>query len=868
MNHGARLSCTWCKRKGATVGCLVDSCRSVVHYPCAKQEEVNCGRPLTCLWSGLSFYYCAQHAAELLNVGKGHPTGPAVVAPAGIAFGQTPAPPAMRTGQETRPDSSVASAAAAGTNRRVSVASTGESKVRRPPKKKSRRGDSTSRASSVLAGSVATTGRSDSESLSANHGVSDDGHAGGGDDDDDDDGEGESEDGDSGDDMSSLPAGPLSKAVVLGRMLSEEDRNRKKRGRPNKSSRKAAAAAAAATGDDAPRFSRVGPGVGVGAGGAASLRIKGDGAPTAASSAAASHGGHPPPRPPPHARPPAPAAVMPRPTDDGSDESESTPLDFYPKLKQFLSSAKDPLVMAERAAIAVLIEHVMDESGSKVRGDNAMLKVVKERVAAAISAERAQMQAKLDEIRAGPKSADASELASNERLLAEAVEQRTKLQVKRLELSRALAELDKELTSLDKQISSLTERKREKQAAAAAAAPDAAEDGALFPATAEGMESALRSLVCVEGDMESFDKDHNFSRGTLVVTDPACLKHLSLRTGKILSSHPEQPKRLQAVLKAVSQLRETDSYPSLRLMDQLPDPDVDVVPLLALAHSQDYVSRVAALVSSAGKGKLAVPMPEETDTILDSDSWRAARAAVLLAVEGTRAVLRGDCANAFCAVRPPGHHAGRAGVTFNVETHGFCVFNNVAIAAIWARVHGGLDRVAVIDFDVHHGNGTEEILTGDPGFHFSSLHSFGDTDGDAMIYPGTGATGAVTTAVTSLPSTSELAKASNVINFAFPRTYTRSALAAPLTTICASLRQFAPQLIIISAGFDAHIDDPMKLGTLTAEDFHWMTGVIVNLAEEVCGGKIVSVLEGGYGPGMNACAEAHCLALLREPMRR
>jgi acetoin utilization deacetylase AcuC-like enzyme len=241
-------------------------------------------------------------------------------------------------------------------------------------------------------------------------------------------------------------------------------------------------------------------------------------------------------------------------------------------------------------------------------------------------------------------------------------------------------------------------------------------------------------------------------------------------------------------------------------------------------------------------------------------TWPAAVAAVATAVAAVDMIMKGECVNSFCVTRPPGHHAGRSLHAMKAVSNGFCVLNTVACAAIYATtpvVEGGLglSRVCVIDFDVHHGNGTQDILcsTYDPRFLYVSIHAGGaEVNGMPMeddpehelhdlgsnpkqsgIYPG---------------RCGDISPHMGVLNIPLgPKVTSHAVGSAVITHINPAVDAFAPDLIILSAGFDAHKNDPMCLGALTAQDFGHITEVACELAFKSCSGRVLSVLEGGYG---------------------
>jgi acetoin utilization deacetylase AcuC-like enzyme len=216
---------------------------------------------------------------------------------------------------------------------------------------------------------------------------------------------------------------------------------------------------------------------------------------------------------------------------------------------------------------------------------------------------------------------------------------------------------------------------------------------------------------------------------------------------------------------------------------------------------------------------------------------RAARLAAGAVTAAVRAVAAGDMERAFCAVRPPGHHAG---ADFAM---GFCLFSNIAVGARAAQA-AGLRRVAVADFDVHHGNGTQAVFQSDPNLFFASVH-------ESPAYPGTG--GADETGV------------GNVFNAPVAPMASREVWRAAFAGLMADMDAFAPDLVLISAGFDAHARDPLAHQSVEAEDFAWATRAILEVARRHCGGKLVSTLEGGYDlRGLADSATAHVKALQGE----
>jgi acetoin utilization deacetylase AcuC-like enzyme len=308
---------------------------------------------------------------------------------------------------------------------------------------------------------------------------------------------------------------------------------------------------------------------------------------------------------------------------------------------------------------------------------------------------------------------------------------------------------------------------------------------------------------------------------TLLLTHPACLEHL---TGEY---HPECAERITAVLRI---LEHEDFFYLAR--DEAPAATREQ---LLRAHSAAHVDRVFAMVPTG-----AELVEVDGDTILSAGSGEAALRSAGSVCSAIDEVMTGRARNAFCAVRPPGHHAER-------ETPmGFCFFANAAIGALHARDVHGVKRVAVVDIDVHHGNGTQQILWDQPGMFYASTHQ-DDTFPHTGRPEETGAEGGGT--MVNVP----LAKGSTSQPFR----------AAYTDIILPALRAFAPELIIISAGFDAHAADPMAHLRLQVGDFAWVTEQLLDVARETAGRKVVSVLEGGYDPrALAACVAAHVRALM------
>lgn len=306
---------------------------------------------------------------------------------------------------------------------------------------------------------------------------------------------------------------------------------------------------------------------------------------------------------------------------------------------------------------------------------------------------------------------------------------------------------------------------------------------------------------------------------TLLITHPAGLNHLTP------SGHPERPDRLRAIERTL----EHERFQALA-REQAPPASLDVI---ALCHPREFVEQIRDV--SPKEGLIGL----DADTVMSPGSFEAVIRAVGGAVLAVDEVMDRKAQNAFCAMRPPGHHAETA------RPMGFCLFNSAAIAARYAQDRHGISRAAIVDFDVHHGNGSQEIFWADPTVMYCSTHQM-------PLYPGTG-------------DRSERGEHDTIVN-------------APLhagdggdqfreafeTAILPRLRAFQPDLIVISAGFDAHRRDPLANLNLSEDDFGWATRKIMEIADRTAEGRIVSVLEGGYDlEGLARSVDAHVTALMR-----
>ncbi len=278
-------------------------------------------------------------------------------------------------------------------------------------------------------------------------------------------------------------------------------------------------------------------------------------------------------------------------------------------------------------------------------------------------------------------------------------------------------------------------------------------------------------------------------------------------------SHPERPQRLEAIVNGLQNVGLWDSL-SHRDFEAACESD------LWTCHTQEHIDRVKALAEDGG-GYL------DGDTYVSPVSFDVASLAVGAAKEAVRTVMTGEAPNAFVAVRPPGHHA-ESGADPN-SPWGFCLFNTIAIAARIAQREFGAKRVAILDFDVHHGNGTQEIFYSDPSVLFVSLHQF-------PLFPGSGQSS----------ERGEGAGQGTTVNFPLPPGTNGGVYHRVWGQVGAKVRDFKPDLILLSAGYDAHEDDPLGGMKLTADDYGALVYDAKAWAEELCDGKLIAILEGGY----------------------
>lgn len=300
---------------------------------------------------------------------------------------------------------------------------------------------------------------------------------------------------------------------------------------------------------------------------------------------------------------------------------------------------------------------------------------------------------------------------------------------------------------------------------------------------------------------------------TALITHEDCFDHVTP------PGHPEQVARLDAVLGALEGLN------LLRVKAPLAAEDD-----LLRAHPKAHIDAIRAAAPNEGWRSL------DADTHMSVGTLKAAYRAAGGVVRAVDMVMGGEAANAFAAVRPPGHHAERQ------TAMGFCFFGNVVVGAKHALDHHGLKRVAIVDFDVHHGNGTQDLVEDDPRILFCSTHQ-------SPLYPGTGAAHEV--------------GVDNVLNVPLPEGTGSQAFRDVIErVVLPRLDDFAPELIIVSAGFDAHQDDPLAGMNLQTADFAWVTEKLCDVADRHCQGRLVSSLEGGYDlEALGASAAAHVKVL-------
>ncbi|MEJ1157871.1 histone deacetylase family protein [Prosthecomicrobium sp. N25] len=306
---------------------------------------------------------------------------------------------------------------------------------------------------------------------------------------------------------------------------------------------------------------------------------------------------------------------------------------------------------------------------------------------------------------------------------------------------------------------------------------------------------------------------------TLLIHHPSFLEHVTP------IGHPERPDRIRAI----DRILEHERFQALE-REQAP---VGTIEQAALAHPEAFVQEIKDAVPETGLTRI------DADTVISPGSWKAAMRGVGGVCQAVDEVMAGKVKNAFCAIRPPGHHAEKD------RAMGFCLFNNVAVAARWAKKQHGVERVAIMDFDVHHGNGTQDIFWSDTSVMYTSTHQM-------PLYPGTGAvneTGAGNTIVNA-----PLRAGDGGAEF-------REAMEV---AILPRIEDFRPDLVIISAGFDAHHRDPLGQINLVEADYAWVTAKLMDIADRSANGRVVSVLEGGYDlEGLAKSVAAHVMTLMK-----
>ena len=306
---------------------------------------------------------------------------------------------------------------------------------------------------------------------------------------------------------------------------------------------------------------------------------------------------------------------------------------------------------------------------------------------------------------------------------------------------------------------------------------------------------------------------------TLLFSHPACEDHIPGM------GHPEGPIRLRAIREALS----AAEFDALERREAPRAKESQI----SLVHPGSFVHDLLQAVPDSGERVL------DADTILSSGSGEAALRAAGAVVAAVDAVMADEADNAFCAVRPPGHHAEPD------RAMGFCLFNNVAVGALHAREAHGLHRIAVVDFDVHHGNGTQAAFWDDPDLFYASTHQM-------PLYPGTG-------------SARERGVNANIVNVPLPPSAGSEEFRRGMREhIVPALTNFQPEFLFISAGFDAHAEDPLAELNFTEDDYAWATVQLLSLARSACGGRLVSVLEGGYNPdALGRSVAAHVRVLMQ-----
>ncbi len=304
---------------------------------------------------------------------------------------------------------------------------------------------------------------------------------------------------------------------------------------------------------------------------------------------------------------------------------------------------------------------------------------------------------------------------------------------------------------------------------------------------------------------------------TWLVTHPACGRH---NPGE---HHPENTNRMLSIMVAL----ESKSFQDL-IREEAPQATVEQ---LERVHDPEYIRNVLDQIPKVGRHHL------DGDTVVSPESGEAALRAAGAVCHAVDGVMTGQARNAFCLVRPPGHHAERD------HAMGFCLFNNISVGAAHAAAMHGLERIVIVDFDVHHGNGTESFVSGRPGFFYLSTHQH-------PLFPGTG--------IPREPGPANIVNATLSDGDGSERF--REVFSEKIVS---KVNLFRPQILMISAGFDAHRSDPLATLQLEEDDFVWATEQLMEAARKHCEGRIVSVLEGGYHHGaLGRSTAAHIQALM------
>ncbi len=304
---------------------------------------------------------------------------------------------------------------------------------------------------------------------------------------------------------------------------------------------------------------------------------------------------------------------------------------------------------------------------------------------------------------------------------------------------------------------------------------------------------------------------------TLLLTHASSLDH------EMGQRHPERPDRIRAIEKILA----NENFSSLVRQNAPMGKEEDIL----RAHPKSHFDLITNNIPQEGYTQI------DPDTALCPDSWPAIIHAVGAGTHAVDRVMSNEVKNAFCALRPPGHHAEK------IRAMGFCFFNNIAIAAYYAKEKYNLDRVAIIDFDIHHGNGTQDILWEEPDMFYGSTH-------EMPLYPGTGS--------------KQETGVGNIFNVPLPNNCDSETFKESMEDgILKPLEEFSPELVFISAGFDAHRLDPLSSAQLVEADFGWATRKLMEISDKTAGGRIISMLEGGYDlQGLSQSVAVHLKTLM------